>query len=204
MSFHARRAPRDSHRTPFAPDVPEREWVERIRAGDEGACAAVFMHYYGSLCDFVESFVHAPDVAEEIVQAVFLRLWERRETWEPVGGIRAYLFAACRNRALDHLKHERVVDRCAAEGARADEPPGLGGRHPDPDERVQADELMRALQCAVDALPERRRLVVILRWRHQLTNAEIARVLGISLKGVEMQFSRALAVLRKRLSAFTR
>jgi RNA polymerase sigma-70 factor (ECF subfamily) len=204
MLFNARRAPREPQQATIAHDVPEREWVERIRAGDEAACAAMFTHFYAALCDFVDGYVRAPDVAEEIVQTVFLRVWERRASWDPAGGVRAYLFAACRNHALDHLKHERIVGRCAGDAVRDDEAPAHGAPTPRPDEYVQADELTRALQRAVDALPERRRLVVILRWRHQLTNAEIARVLGISLKGVEMQFSRALASLRKRLSAFRR
>ena len=56
---------------------------------------------------------------------------------------------------------------------------------------------------AVLALPERRRMVVVLRWRHQMSYAEIASVLGISVKTVEVQMGRALASLRKQLGHFT-
>ena len=64
------------------------------------------------------------------------------------------------------------------------------------DADLEASELRDRLRAAVAALPERRRAVVVLRWRHGLTNPEIARILGISIKGVEVQFSRALADLR--------
>jgi RNA polymerase sigma-70 factor, ECF subfamily len=174
----------------------------RIRHGDEHAFGQLFLQHYPSLCEFVNSMVRAPDDAEEIVQGVFHRIWEARATWNPKGGARAYLFAACRNHAVDFLRHEQVVTRAASDASRE-----IGGRTTASQSRVaraadadlEAAELQRRLRDAVDALPERRRLVVILRWQHQLSNPEIAQVLGISVKGVEIQFSRALADLRRRL-----
>ena len=83
------------------------------RLSDEREFETLFLEHYSSLCEFVDSYVHAPDVAEEIVQAVFLRLWESRDSWEPRSGARAYLFAACRNQSLDYLRHERIVARTA-------------------------------------------------------------------------------------------
>jgi RNA polymerase sigma-70 factor (ECF subfamily) len=171
----------------------------RASADDERQFEALFLEHYASLCEFVDSYVHAPDVAEELVQAVFLRLWECRDTWEPKRGARAYLFAACRNQALDHLRHERIVARTAEVAMDLDL-----GRSSAPlpaDADLEAAELAAHLRLAVSRLPERRRLVVILRWQHQLTNPEIARVMDISVKGVEMQFSRALADLRRELGS---
>jgi len=191
-----------------APAASERELVERIRGGDEAAFEAVFAAHYAALCDFTRSLVGATDgaadVAEDVVQAVFVGVWSRRETWSPTdgGGVRAYLFAACRNRALDHLRHRQVVARKAPQIAAAarDE---AAERQERPGVALEAEELHAHLSRAVHALPERRRLVVILRWQHQLTNGEIARVLGISEKGVETQFGRALAALRKQFARFT-
>jgi RNA polymerase sigma-70 factor (ECF subfamily) len=178
--------------------------VARVRLGDEGAFHSLFEAYYTALCDFAQTYLHSPELAEELVQTVFLRIWEHRVRWEPTTSVRAYLFAACRNQALGVLKHERIVLR-AAQRARSEEVVlGSGGAAPLPDEAVQAAELARALGSAVDALPERRRLVVICRWRHQLSYAEIAQVLGISVKTVEVQMGRALASLRKQLARFER
>jgi RNA polymerase sigma-70 factor (ECF subfamily) len=169
----------------------------RIRATDEQAFATLFLEHYESLCDFVNSYLQAPDIAEEVVQTVFLRVWESRASWHPKGSARAFLFAACRNRALDFLRHEQVAARSAETNAKL----GLGRwsipRMADAD--LEAAELGDRLRAVVAGLPERRRLVVVLRWQHQLSNPEIAQILGISVKGVEMQFSRALADLRQRL-----
>lgn len=170
-------------------------------ADDERAFEALFREHYAALCQFVDSYVRAPDVAEEIVQGVFLRLWESRESWQPKQGPRAYLFAACRNQALDFIRHERIVARTAEMATDVDA--GLGSAPPRADAALENAELGERLKAVVAQLPERRRLVVVLRWQHQLTNPEIARVMGISVKGVEMQFSRALADLRRQLGSRT-
>ena len=173
----------------------------RIRAGDESAFAALFLEHYTALCQFVDSFVRAPDIAEEIVQGVFLRVWEHRQSWYPRGSPRGYLFASCRNQAVDALRHEQIV----AQSLNRDAYLGVG-RWSTPrlaDTELEAAELADRLRTVVAELPERRRLVVILRWQHQLSNPEIARILGISVKGVEMQFSRALADLRRHLGSRT-
>jgi len=172
-----------------------------LSEGEEAAFEELFKGYYRALCDFVRGYVRSRDTAEELVQTVFLRIWEKRETWKPAAGARAYLFAACRNSSLDHLRHERVVERSIT-AASAGEPDAGGGPQLAPDDAVQAAELAEALRRAVQELPERRRSVVILRWQHHLSNVEIARALGISIKGVEAHVSRALAVLRERLGAF--
>lgn len=180
----------------------ERVWLRRIRAGDEGAFEALFSAYYSSLCVFVRGYVGAADLAEELVQNVFLRIWERRATWSPSRGIRAYLFAACRNEALDHVKHERVVARARETAVREGRAPGLGQVPSRPDEEAQASELSAALHREVRELPERRRIVFVLRWRDRLSHAEIGRLLGVSAKCAETQFGRAMATLRERLAHF--
>jgi len=187
--------------SPSSP-APDPRQIERIRAGDESVFEELFKAYYRGLCHFVYGYVRSRETAEELVQAVFLRIWEKRDSWEPPTGIRAYLFAACRNQALDHLRHQRIVDRVAlaANGVESEE---LAGAPPiRPDEAIHGTELTEALRRAVEELPERRRAVLVLRWEHHLSNLEIARALGISVKGVEAHVTRALAVLRERLAAF--
>src|SRR5438132_8925079 len=101
--------------SPLAPHEPDR--VARVRLGDQAAFEAMFTEHYRSLCDFVMSMVRVAQIAEEIVQSVFMRIWERRATWDPSGGVRGYLFTACRHHALDHLKHERTVASFARRSA---------------------------------------------------------------------------------------
>lgn len=191
----ARRSSSDA----FAPGS-DIDYLSRIRLGDASAFESLFHAYYPALCDFVWSYVRSRDVAEELVQSVFLWIWEHRATWEPTGGVRAYLFAGCRNQALGVLKHERVVSRIARRAIQEGIPLGIAEARLAPDEELQAAQLRDAFREAIDLLPERRRLTVILRWQQQMSHAEIARVMGISVKTVEVQLGRALAFFRKRLA----
>src|SRR5215207_2149794 len=100
------------HRLPYRGP----EWVERIRAGDEAAFEALFRALAPGLCTLVTRYVHSRDIAEEIVQDLFLDIWTRRAELAIDRSIAAYLFGAARNRALNHAKRERrVVDLALTE-----------------------------------------------------------------------------------------
>jgi RNA polymerase sigma-70 factor, ECF subfamily len=186
--------------TPALPDIPEHEWSERIRDGDEAAFEAAFHLYYGPLCDFVERHVRDPQATEEIVQEVFLRVWTRRGELAVRESLRAYLYGAARNRALSHLKRRGVERRWAEAAERQPELAVLGSAPPSPDDELRSREIAAAVQNAIERLPERARLVAALRWQHQLSHAEIAEAMGITVKGVENQLGRAARALRKSLS----
>jgi len=183
-------------------ETPEQRLLERVRAGDQEAFSAVFTAHYADLHRFTVYLVRATEVAEELVQEVFLWVWQQRSTWRPEGGVRAYLFTACRNRALDYLKHLRRADRIVGQIKREGLAAGLGRMERTPDTAAEADELAAAMRQAVAELPERRRLVVVLRWQHQMSHAEIGQVMGISEKGVETQFARAMIALRHTLAKY--
>jgi RNA polymerase sigma-70 factor (ECF subfamily) len=172
-------------------------WIARVRAGDRPAFEAIFRAYYAALCDYATSYVHAPDVAEEIVQTVFLNVWADRARWVPREGARAYLFGAVRNGALNHRRHARVEDRLLEPGAI--DAGVLRAEPPLADAELEAREDAGRVRAAVARLPERGRLAVELRWTHGLRHAEIAEVMGISVKGVEHQLARSLAALRRML-----
>jgi RNA polymerase sigma-70 factor (ECF subfamily) len=187
--------PRPSQRDRLLPD--DATLVERIAGGDESAFELLFTTYYGALCTFTLGYVALPEAAEDVVQGVMLRVWTQRVTWAPRAGVRAFLFAACRNAALDLLRHrtvERHLERRRELFAGA---PAVGTSLSLPDDAAAANDLAERLGRAVAALPEKRRAVVLLKWQQQLGPTEIASVLGLSVKGVEAHLARAFAVLRK-------
>ncbi len=169
-----------------------------VRAGDERAFEAIFREYYAALCGLVTTMTQSRDLAEEIVQNVFLRIWATRTRWEVRGSVRSYLFGAVRNEALNHLKRDRL-ERQWVEDAREDEEVPLHGSIPSPDAVLDGAELSDAVRRAVEQLPPRARMAVQLRWQGQLRHAEIAEIMGISVKGVENQLGRALEALRRML-----
>jgi RNA polymerase sigma-70 factor, ECF subfamily len=172
----------------------EREQLQRLSAGDEEAYAAVFRLWYAPLVRFVQSMLQQQDEAEEVAQEVMLELWNRRAQLDLEQPVQAWLFRAARNRALNVLRHRKVVDN-AAPLVRA-----LSSDARPTDELSVEQELAAALHEALSTLPPRCREVFALSRRDGLKNAEIAARLGISVKGVEAQMARALRALREQLA----
>ena len=168
----------------------------RSVANDDAAFEALFRAEYASLVNFGKRYVHDLTVAEDLVQDVFLALWQLRTRVHPDTAARAYLFRAVRNRALNHLRQTKLRRRVGAELA-------LGARSVEP-ETGGADvaRIRTALQQAIDALPTRCRLIFRMSREHALTYAEIAESLNISIKTVETQMGRALRALRESLERY--
>ncbi len=167
------------------------EWLARLRAGDERAFEALFRTFTPGLVALVTRYVRSRSVAEELVQELFLTLWQRRLTLEVTQGVSTYLYVAARNRALAYLRHERIVERHAA---------SVLGRLDDPASPGDADLLaMLELQDAIEELPTRCKLVYRLSRQQGMTQPEIATFLDISVKTVEAHMTRALMILRERL-----
>jgi len=157
---------------------------------------ALFRAHYPPLCDFVYGYVRSRAVAQELVQDLFLRLWERAGT--PASTLAAsYLYTAARNRAVGHLRRERVAAAWAKSPAGAAHPAPAGA-----DEPLREHELRDALERAVAELPERCRLIFTLSRYRSLSNAEIAEMLCISVNTVEQQMWRALKTLRAKLAPY--
>jgi RNA polymerase sigma-70 factor (ECF subfamily) len=172
----------------------ERDLQERIRAGDEGAFDSVFRAHYAQLVRMAESVVRERALAEEIAQEVMLELWRRRESLEVEQTFRAYLIRSTRNRALNHIRHQRIVAREAASAAI--DPP----TSPSAEDEVLGVELERAVRDAIDGLPENCREVFQLSRQQGLKYAEIAAALEISVKTVEKRMGQALSELRQSLA----
>lgn len=176
----------------------DEQWAESIRAGDHDAFEQLFHAYAGALCTFAAQHVDSAAVAEDIVQNVFCDLWNRRTEWRPQGSVKAYLFRAVRNTSLDYLKHRRVEQAWEDEEKRRDQTSGRRS----PADVLQHQELKRAMQHAVEELPERRRLIYCMARNHDMSYAEIAAALDIAPKTVENQIGRALKTLRNHLAKF--
>ena len=172
----------------------ERDLQQRMRAGDEGAFDTVFRAHYPRLVRMAESIVRDRASAEEIAQEVMLELWRRRESLRVEQSFGAYLVRSTRNRALNHVRHQRIVERELALATME------AGEFPATDAETLGVELERAVREAIDALPERCREVFQLSREQGLRYAEIAGVLEISVKTVEKRMGQALSELRERLA----
>jgi RNA polymerase sigma-70 factor (ECF subfamily) len=179
--------------TKHIPTVDESELLTRLRLGDDEAFATIFRAHYAGLVLATSRLLGERGTAEEIVQEVMLELWRRRTELVLSGPLRAYLYQATRNRALNNLRHARTTRR----GEPFVRPPT---GPPSADARALGDELRDAVRQAVSNLSSPQREVFEMSRADGLTYAEIARVLQISVKTVEARMGRALRQLREQLA----
>jgi RNA polymerase sigma-70 factor (ECF subfamily) len=181
----------------------ESNLVARIRGGDEAAFESLYLAHHDELWRFAYTYVRSRDVAEELVQDVFLAIWGTRATWEVHTRVRAWMYASIRHLALNYIRHERIVTRTMGAGSHAGseterafanshlEATTMGEAPIDQHEALEAQEMDDAVVHAIAALPERRRVAMTLRWKHDMSSLEIARVLGTSPEAVRTLLTRA-------------
>lgn len=178
--------------------VTESDLLTRLRQGDHAAFDAIFRQWYEPVVRSANRVLHEPGIAEELAQDVFLELWRRRERLLDGSSLPAYLLQAVRNRALNHLRHLQVQRRSQlfVEALNIPATPASAD--------AQANELELAIRQAIASLPPRTREVFLMSRERSLTYSEIADQLGITVKAVEANMSRALRQLRENLSPFLR
>jgi RNA polymerase sigma-70 factor (ECF subfamily) len=160
---------------------------------DEAAFDALVRAHYARLYNYAYRFLGAREAAQDAVQEVFLKVWERR-AGPPLQDPLAYLYQAVRNQCLMVLNRERRWNQVEIEDEVV-----ANVLEPQVDD---AEDLASAAARAVNELPERCRLIFTMSREQDLSYGEIARVLGISPKTVENQIGRALKILRRRLAKF--
>lgn len=172
--------------------------VLAVRTGDERAFEKLFFKYYEPLCHFACRYVYSMHIAEELVQDLFANLWEARAILTTTGNFRSYLYQSVKNQALDHLKHQEIVQKYEEEV----EIRLYNQVYEQNDEEITKDGFIDAVRLAIEELPQRSRQIYKLSRTDGFTYPEIAEILGTSIKTVEYHISKALSILRERLAHF--
>jgi RNA polymerase sigma-70 factor (ECF subfamily) len=175
--------------------VTDSDLLERVRDSDAEAFRTLFDQYQPLVFRHVLYQTRDVDLAHDIVQESFLRIWERRASLKPHLSFVAYLFRISGNLVRDDIKH-RNVQRKLEHAI----PPPTPSEGDDPEEALRMATLKRELVNAVNvSLPEKCRTIFLLSRMEGKSNKQIAELLGIATKTVENQLHHALKVLRKRL-----
>ncbi len=170
-------------------------------AGVSAAFQRLFELHFSELYRFAYRYVRAEETAKDLVGEAFLRLWRQRDKVDLSGSAaRSYLYTIVRYQALDHLRRRRVEERWRREYVTPLITEQGAALAADPDQELTARETGAAIQQAVDALPQRQRQVLLLRWQQQASYDEIAETLGISPKTVAIHIGRAIQRLREILT----
>ncbi|GGM96342.1 hypothetical protein GCM10010967_32450 [Dyadobacter beijingensis] len=172
---------------PLLPD--DAQLLDRLGSDDPHAFEEIYRRYWQRLYDFAYTKTRDTDAAEEIVQALFVVLWEKRVSLQ-VGNLQSYLFTAVRNRIIDHFKEKAFT---ALDDV--DSPS-------EPDYPLFLDELEQAMQQAVGQLPEKTRRIFVLNRFEGNTVRQIASLLRMPERTVEYHITQALRTLKKLLKDF--
>lgn len=176
--------------------VTDSDLLAGLRRGDHAAFDALFRQWYEPVVRAANRILHESGVAEELAQDVFLELWRRRETLPDGSSVPGYLLQAVRNRALNHLRHLQVQKKSQVYVEALNEPVEAA------DADAHTGELEAAIRDAIADLPPRTREVFLMSRERNLKYSEIAEQLGITVKAVEANMSRALRQLREKLAPF--
>ncbi len=171
--------------------------VNKVQAGDEYAFKKLFFYYYEILCNYAIKFTESEYLAEEIVQEVFANIWEKRCDWHP-DNVKAWLFTTTHNKALDHVRHRQVREKNSSYVQSIYD----SQEYESPEQSLQTKYFQEAAQQAIADLPPRCRDTYILHRQEGFSYSEIANIMGVSLKTVETQISRALKLLREQLKDY--
>ncbi len=167
---------------------------KQYHLGDLEEFENLFRQFFQPLVLFANKFIYDLDLAENIVQDVFMNIWMNREQIDFKGNLKTYLYTSVKNRAINSVKHSKI-EREYKEKVRIVE-----SDFNTPETEFDLQEMEKDINKVIQNLPDKCRLIFLMSRNDHLTYAEIAEILGISIKTVENQMGKALKALRTRLS----
>lgn len=175
----------------------DNELYLRLKEGDERAFKTLFQKYYSAMCHFAHQFLKDHEMAEETVQDMFVRIWEKRSTLNIETSVKHYFFRSIRNQCLNQIQHQKIKKQYASRIMESSH------QEIDPDQYYMEVNLLQRIEKSIDSLPAKRQEIFRLSREQGLKYKEIAEELNISIKTVEAQMGLALKHLRDELKEFS-
>ena len=172
--------------------------LTKLKESNEKALKELFFNYHDTLFRFICYRVTDPDLAEDITQETFVRVWNNRQLIEPKKSFFSYIARISTNLCLDHFRHMKVRKK------HKETIPRFAESHfYNPETETNLDALKEKIQKIVNEnLPEKCREIFILSRIENKTNTEISTILKLSKRTVENQIYRALKVLKHHLKDY--
>lgn len=154
---------------------------------DQKALEKLYLFFYPRLVQFAVTFVVQAPVAEEIVEDVFIKIWERRASLTEISNLKVYLFVAVKNRAMNYIqwKSKDIIAYMEIY------PVQLSVSQETPENVLMTKELSARINRAVDALPPKCKMIFQLVREERLKYKEVAEILNISPRTVDTQMTIA-------------
>jgi RNA polymerase sigma-70 factor (family 1) len=175
--------------------IRETELLLRLQNGDEAAFASLFYAYKDKLLGFAFSFTHSEERAEDVVQEVFLKIWQSREKIAEVDNFNAFVYRIAQNYAIDELRRFSKETLSLSSHFTADEVVVNG-----PVEDLLNKEIRQKIDEAVSQLPPQQKIIYTLHNEDGFKYEEIASQLDLSVSTIRNHMSQAMRNIRKVLS----
>ena len=172
--------------------------IQRMVDGDENAFKYFFDTYYDDLCNFVNGYLRDETLSEDIVQSIFIYLWENRQSLPSNRSIKSYLYTATKNKSLNHLRN--VKNKKRIDGELFAQPDIFSDENAD--SFLEFEELKTILSNAMEVLPGQCKTVYQLSRDEGLSHKEIAEKLGLTVKTVENQITIAIRKIKDYLRPY--
>lgn len=171
--------------------------LSKLKAGNKNTFQELFEEYYTSMYFYACKFVDE-DLARDLVHDVFMIFWQNKESITIKSSLSAYLFRMVRNKCLKEIERQKVRDNYSTESLHLDEL----AYYNDGIKSIIQLELEEKLKEALDKMPDGCRQVFVMSRFNGLKNKEIAEQLGVSVKAVEKQITKALKILKLELKEY--
>lgn len=177
-----------------AKTLDKAEIARNIKAGDHDAFKEFYDLHYDSLFRFLVSKNTSRETAKDLIQKAFIYIWEHRANIDPQKSLRAYIFQIAYTRMLNHHRDNKKIST-------KEEVPQQHEYHT-PEDSARASDLKRAINQAIDNMPEKRGTVFQLCFIDDFTYKEAAEALEVTPKTIENHMGLALKDMRKYLQNF--
>jgi len=175
----------------------DNELYIKLKTGDERAFQTLFQKYYSAMCHFARQFLNDSELAEETVQDMFVKIWEKRETLNIETSVKHYFFRSIRNHCLNQIQHEKIKKQYATAILESSQ------QEINTEQYYIEVDLVKRIEKSIDSLPPKRKEIFRLSREQGMKYKEIAETLQISVKTVEAQMGLALKHLREELKDFS-
>lgn len=175
----------------------DKELYLKLKEGDERAFQTLFRKYYSAMCHFANQFLNDKELAEETVQDMFVKIWEKRQTLTIETSVKHYFFRSVRNHCLNQIQHEKIKKQYASRILESAQ------QEINTEQYYIEVDLIRRIENSIDSLPPKRQEIFRLSREQGMKYKEIAEALNISVKTVEAQMGLALKHLRNELKDYS-
>lgn len=172
--------------------------------GDINAFNVIFKTYYTSLCFYANDFVNDSNFSREIVQDVFVKLWENHTSIHITSSLKAYLYRMVYNKCIDFLKHQSEIKarKVQLDNINSQIELLLAKDTSEPFDVIYSEQIETELENAICQLPAQCREVFIMSRHKKLSYPQIADKLNISVSSVKSQIKRAMNKLVSALDNY--